>query len=220
MRANTLAMTLSALLIACNGGGSDTDTDVDTDTGTDTDTDTGTGSGTDTDTGTGTETDTDTGTTQPAACNETPTTPAPDAFGSCYTQELECGQTYTHTLVGGTTTYDKATYTSWQCIGRYDLDDTYDGAERKYYFANPIGGIVTMTTECDSLALRVVPVSDEDDCPSTAAAPGWCETDDDVAVGVLNGNHMPPAAGAKPYMVIVDGIADVEGTYTLTVTCP
>lgn len=213
MRSAAFYLAFASLFGACNGDLQPVDDTNGTDpaTGTGTSSDTGTGS----DTGSDTSTGSDTGTTQPVGCDATPTTPAPNALGTCHTAELFCGDHIEHTTVGGSTDYSSSTYEAWQCFGQWGIGKDYSAPERSYFIAAPPGTqpVVTLTTKCHNFTLRQVMVSAFDECPNNANLPvceGSRSSGADLSTTLFPGYN---------YMIVVDGIDGAQGAFSLDVVC-
>lgn len=200
-------------MLACPAPASDDTGDSDTDTDTDADSDT------DTDTDSDTDTDVDTDTSPPDLCAEEPATPAPGSdptLDPIYTAQLQCGETYHHTLTGAPDNFDHTgDYTS--CYGIYGsvFPNEYVGPDCLYFFEAPAGASVTVDTPCDWLAVRFRAT---DDKMNFDPDEGFCETDSDSPYPPYSMPDMGP--NGIRIAVIVDTFNGIGGAYTITVGCP
>lgn len=194
-----MRITLLALsLFACNGdNGGGSDTDGGSDNGND---DNGTDSGSNT-----------------GQCDDTPSTPAPGSGpAACYTAELDCGDSVTHTTTGGETNLSEGYSTgAWACIGSDPLTADYSAPERRYTFSAPEGTepVVTLESDCN-LTMKVLRRSTG--CPTDASQVTCWDAVGDFDESIQTHTFFP----GLDYEIIVEGVDGGEGAFTLDIVCP
>lgn len=160
-----------------------------------------------------------------AACGsaETAAPGADSELGSCYQQELKCGDVITDTTVGGAQGFSYATYESWFCLGYPGIARNYDAPERSYYFHHPedINKVtlrLTTPEECEGeLSLRAIWVDDAEECISASDdKPGDCTA---AFSGDDGSDYIDNTYPDYQYRLIVDGLDGAQGDFTLSVEC-
>ena len=197
-----------------NSGLETTNTDNNTSTATETATDTSTS------TGTSTTTETETETEEQFDC-EDGTINNPFNDGECYTQMLNCGDSFTMHTSGGTSFYDEEQYTGWYALSSVGAD--YTGKERAFYFIHPGDGItanIRLESPCEDMNLLYFRTWNEEECYENPGSCTPCQGDHDVSEERNDDDYLQIFdTNDNSYLIIVESRTGVDSPFTLSMNC-
>lgn len=135
----------------------------------------------------------------------------------CVTDTLECGQTIVGHTRGGV---DRFSTAFWEQKFCWPATEDHDGGdERVYRLMMPEGRVkatITLDTPCADLDLMAFPWQGET-CPTLSQRITKCESM--RKAGTRREQIQAVSSNGSPWLLVVEGIGDEEGAFSLTVQC-